>query len=109
MKKQKGILAKDMSLADLRDLVVSLKLSTVKEAGKLKSKELLSIIGVFEAEHKAKKIASVVKASKEAVNVEEVDMFEGKKVISRTNVEINGKSYENVLVESGEIYTNLIK
>ncbi len=103
---EEGVKKEDLSLSELRELVVTIGVSTKEDAVSLKKKELLEMIGVWE-EAKIKEIEE-----KEATKQQEVaqfKMYKGKKIVSSTEIEVNGKVYEDILVESGETFRELKK
>jgi hypothetical protein len=115
-KKEEGVSAKDMDLKQLKALAVQLELFTAEEVASMKKAPLLKAITAWEDKAiEASKDASTGlkklggnKVPETVLETVEEDMYEGKKVISRTTREINGKKYEDVLVVTGETFTNPI-
>lgn len=113
----KGIRAKDMGLKDLKELAVQLKLFTVEEVSTLKKPAILKVVTAWEKktieERKDGKTGLKTLGETTGAGVvpsveNKIDTHNGKKVISRTKREINGKTYEDILVETGETFTNPI-
>lgn len=110
-KEDKGILAKDMSLADLKSLAVSMKILSAEEVAKMKKADILKAVGAWEKKEIAKNRVGgkrVLGGAKPESTPEVEDLYEGKKVLSRTPREINGKMYEDVRLVTGETFTNPI-
>ena len=107
---EKGLLASEMDLSQLRELAVSLKLFSEEEVAKMRSSSLLKAIHAWEEEEVAKHRKGgmrVLSSNKPSVAKEqEEDFYQGKKVASRTEREISGKVYEDIQVITGEIFTN---
>lgn len=110
-----GVLAKDMPLEDLKALAVQLKLFTAEEVATMKKPAILKAVNIWEeksiAEHKDKATGLRKLGGKKGpvvAETKEEDLYNGKKVISRTTRELNGKTYEDILVESGETFTDPI-
>lgn len=103
----KGKSASELSLKDLKALAVSLKLFTKAEVAKKSQKVLLVAVTKFEKESIAartagdKKVLGGAKAGKVSPDL---GLYNEKKIVSRTPVELNGKSYVDILVESGETF-----
>lgn len=123
---EKGKTKEELDVKELRELAVRLGLMAPEEAEKSRTKTLLAKIGEWEAEQIKLKEESenavileedfddedmedVVEEAVETAEVLADDTFNGKKVISRTLVSLNGKDYEDILVESGETYRELVK
>lgn len=110
-KKEEGQTVSEMNVVELKELVVSLGLKTEAEVKSLKKNELEKIISKWEKKS-LKELEAKEKAFDEAIDgvtpVAEVDTYRGKKVISRTGIELGGKKYEDILVETGETFRNLI-
>lgn len=109
-----GISAEEMSVKDLRILAVSLNLFTEEEVASKKKKELLEAVKAKEIEMLENKEREGLKrmpseSIKPSADIDAPDTHEGKKVISRTEIELNGKRYMDILVESGETYRELMK
>lgn len=109
--KEKGVLAKDMNLAELKNLAVSIKLYSKEGVATMKKPALLRDITAWEEKQLSTKretgFSKVVLPSSPVV--EEEDTHNGKKVVSRTKVTVNNKEYEDILVVTGETFRNLIK
>ena len=111
-KENKGILAKDMSLAQLKSLAVYLGLYTNGKVETIKKADILKAVTAWEK--KAVKESRDAKTGlRKLGNTPEVaqeqaveDFYNGKKVLSRTDREINGKMYEDIKVVGGETFTN---
>lgn len=113
----KGVSAEDMKLPELKVLAVSLQLFTEEEVKTMKKPALLEAIHAKEDEmvndvnRKGLKRAPVAdEYEEEAQPIDPVDTLgthEGKKVIRKTNIELNGKQYVDILVETGETYREL--
>lgn len=112
--KEKGILAKDMSLEDLKSLAVQLKLLTAEKVSKMKKADILKVITAWEkkavkenkdAKTGLRKLGTLNAQSVAPTPVEE-DVYNGQKVLSRTERVINGKTYEDIKVEGGVVFTN---
>lgn len=109
-----GMLAKDMNLEQLQDVAVSIKLFSKEEVSKMKRAPLLKAIHAWEDKaveaNKDKKTGlrklSGSKTPTVATEKPVEDFYNGKKVLSRTERVINGKTYEDIKVVSGEIFTN---
>ena len=118
MKKQstedKGVLAKDMNLVDLKALAVQLELFTEKEVSKMKKADILKVVHAWEKKEIAKNkdlntgLRKLGTINNPENTGEVADIFNDKKVVSRTRVELNGKTYEDILIETGETFRNLI-
>lgn len=111
MKNELGVSAKDMSIKDIRALAVQFGLVTEEEASKTKKSDLLSAITKHEEKLLAesegfKRVEEVEEES--VVATEEVETHNGKKVISKNEIEHNGKKYMDILVETGETYRELL-
>ena len=113
--KEEGILSKDMDLPTLLKLAVSLKLFSKEEVAKMKKAEILKAVTAWEKktleenrdkETGLRKLGGV--NTVKVVDETEIDLYNGKAVQSRTTREINGKLYEDVLLVSGETFTNPI-
>lgn len=100
--KEKGVSASEMKLPELRELAVYLKVFTVEEAAGMKRKELLLAVNKKEEEI----LNDPSRPGLKRVAGGE-DTFNGKKVLSRTPVEVNGKNYEDIVVEGGVTYREL--
>ena len=112
---EQGMLAKDMDLPTLSKLAVSLKLFSKEEVAKMKKADILKAVTVWEkktlAANRDKATGLRTLGGAHAVKVvdeTEIDLYNGKAVQSRTTREINGKMYEDVLLVSGETFTNPI-
>jgi len=112
---EQGMLAKDMDLPTLLKLAVSLKLFSKEEVAKMKKAEILKAVTAWEKktleenrdkETGLRKLGGV--NTVKVVDETEIDLYNGKAVQSRTTREINGKLYEDVLLVSGETFTNPI-
>lgn len=110
--KEKGKMSSEMNLKELQDLVVSLKLLKTKELQGKKKGELLKIVQDWEekalADKKDKKGTFTPEDVEHTAPVaEEIGLHNGKKVVSRTPIELNGKKYIDILVETGETFREL--
>lgn len=114
--KEEGVSATDMKLKDLRELAVSLKLFTAEEVASMKRKDILLAVHNKEEEmlndSNRPGFKRVVKEEGAQVSAQEdtqvADTHEGKKVVTRTPIELNGKKYIDILVESGETYREAV-
>jgi hypothetical protein len=105
---QEGILASEMKVDQLRELAIQLELVDKKVVAKMTKPQLLKEIHTWEKKEIAKNRKNGMKVLKSVPEKESpVDTFNGKVVISRSEREINGKTYEDVQVETGEVFTNL--
>ncbi len=118
-KKDTGITADKMNVKELKELAVSLKLVTEEEVKLLKGPAVLKIVKDWEkkslveqetlsstpAQDKVTAVSSSFEEEKESEDT--IGLFNGKKVLSRTKREINGKMYLDIVVESGETFTEL--
>ena len=99
-----------MNLKELQDLVVSLKLLKTKELQGKKKADLLKIVQDWEEvqleKTEKKSVKSIGSATMPPV-AEEIGLHNGKKVVSRTPIELNGKKYIDILVETGETFREL--
>lgn len=121
--KEEGKSASEMNLKELKQLAVSLKLGTVEEVSDKSEKELLLEITNWEekalADQKAKEEGEKdnettgAPLDSDRVNpsstVSDGGMFNGKKVVSRKSITVNGKEYVDILVEDGVTYRELAK
>lgn len=109
----KGLLASEMDLEQLRDLAVSIKLFSVEEVAKMKKAGLLKAIHAWEekaiAKNKKKGMRVLGGQKPTVAQTQEEDLYQGKKVKSRTIRVINGKKYEDIKVSTGEVFTNPVK
>jgi len=98
---------KDLSKEELLALATSLGLAN-PDSDKLSKKELVVVITKWEkAKAKALKHTPPVVEPTEAGAPDEewaLGLHDGKKVVSRVSVELNGKNYVDITVESGETY-----
>ena len=104
-----GVFAKDLKPKGIQELAVSLGLFSKEEVAKMKKADILKAIIVWESkavEQNTDKATGLRKLG--GSTVPEQDMYEGKAVQSRTTRELNGKLYEDVLLVSGETFTNPI-
>jgi hypothetical protein len=100
--------ASKMNLVELRELATSLKLASAEEVSKLKKPELLKIVSDWEEKALASKEESKpLKTIGSATIPANLGTFNGKKVVSRTPLELNGKKYIDILVETGETFREL--
>lgn len=110
-KKEESKTVSEMTVIELKELVVSLGIKTEAEVKSLKKDELKKVITKWEKKS-LKELEAKEKAFNDAIDEAtpgiEVETHEGKKVISRTEVEINSKKYEDILVETGETFRILI-
>jgi hypothetical protein len=101
-----GVSASDMKLADLKSLAVSMKLFTEEKVSSMKRKDILSAVHAEEerilGDESRPGLKRVVGATP-AVSAD-LGVHEGKKVLKRTPVVLNGLNYVDILVESGETY-----
>jgi len=112
---EEGMLAKDMDLPTLSKLAVSLKLFSEKVVSTMSKVKILKAVTAWEVktleenrdkETGLRKLGGV--NTVKVVDEVEIDLYNGKAVQSRTTREINGKLYEDVLLVSGETFTNPI-
>lgn len=107
--KIEGVSAKDMSLKDLRELAISVGINFEPTTSK---KELLAEVTKWEDKAVAdadKKVAGVTPTPKTTLNAPELGEYQGKKVLTRTPITVNGKEYIDILVASGETYREEVK
>lgn len=97
----------EMTVAELRDLVVKLELVTKSDAKSMKKPLLLEVLGQYESANTPKEeteevggVAGDQKVSEEWA----LGFHEGKKILSIVPVELNGKNYNDITVEGGVTY-----
>lgn len=108
-----GKVITQLTLAELKELAVA---NNVDLGDAKLRKDILPIMEKWEADNAANDDGRALKRApvnatkgKKAQKEEEVlDFHEGKKVISRTPRDINGVSYEDILVEGGVTHTERI-
>jgi len=93
--------AEDLSKKDRFALAVKLNLGTPEDLVKLGAKELLAVIIAWEKTQLEKSEGASEGASAEPWAM---GYHNGKKIMSRVPVELNGKNYEDILVEGGETF-----
>ncbi len=98
-KKQEGKSANKMTLPELKELVVDLKIATEEEASKGKKADLLALVKKYEK----KALAKVNGGGDGGIILEEIDLglHNGKKVVSKTPTTLNGKEYVDILTDDG--------
>lgn len=110
MSKEKieGVSAADMSLADLKQLC---KENNLDIKGLTTKKDILTVVHAWEEEllkktdeEIAKRGATSVKKDTGVANVKSVSFHEGKMVLSKTDIIINGVDYTDITVEGGITY-----
>lgn len=91
----------DMTPKELKALALSLGLYTEESIKDAKKKDILLAI----KKHEEDLIAEKPEGEKVVTeNTPELTTYNGKKVISSKEVEVNGKKYLDILVETGETY-----
>lgn len=111
-----GVYAADMSLADLKQLC---KENNLDIKGKTTKPAILEVVKAWEDtlaqktdEEIAKRGATATKRvafMKEESNVKSVSFHEGKLVLSRTPLDLNGVAYEDIVVDGGITYRVPVK
>lgn len=108
-----GVYAKDMSVADLKQLC---KENNLDIKGKTSKKDILEVVYEWEkkvlkeTDEKLQKMGDTIIMRKHKgadtvlAGLKEVSFHEGKKVISKTPVTHNGVEYTDILVEGGITY-----
>ena len=107
-----GVYAEDMSVADLKQLC---KENNLDIKGKTSKKDILEVVHAWEktimekTEANLKEMGGAIvmrkhKGAEQVANVKAVSFHEGKLVVSRTPVELNGVSYEDIVVDGGVTY-----
>ena len=114
-KEDTGVLAKDLNPEGLQELAVSLGLFAKKVVVKMKKADILKAIMAWETKAAEKNIdketglRKLARIEKLAVDMDlELDLYNGKLVLSRSTREINGKNYEEILMATGETFINPI-
>lgn len=102
--KAKGKSASELSLKELRALVISFK---VEGADNMTKKELLLEVARFEeSQSRTNEDGHKILGNAGVKPAEDLGEYQGKKVIKRTERELNGKKYVDILVETGETFTD---
>ena len=106
-----GVYAEDMSVADLKQLC---KENNLDIKGKTSKKDILEVVHAWEktimekTESDLKDMGATITMRKhkgaEISNVKAVSFHEGKLVVSRTPLDLNGVAYEDIVVEGGVTY-----
>ena len=109
--KIEGVSAADMSLADLKQLC---KENNLDIKGKTSKKDILEVVHAWEnslsekTDADLKDMGATITMRKhkgaEISNVKAVSFHEGKLVVSRTPLDLNGVAYEDIVVEGGVTY-----
>lgn len=105
-KEEIGVSKEKMTVKELKELAISLKIAEVDEIMAMKKPELLESIGAWEVETIAKRDAGNPKGVKTLGSAPFTgsttpEYIEGKKVASTEEVELNGKLYNKVITEDG--------
>ena len=110
-----GLMIEEMNIKMLQEVAVSLGLFSKEEVAKMKKADILKVVRAWEkkaVEENTDKATGLRKLggvnTVKVVDEVETDLYNGKAVQSRTTREINGKLYEDVLLVSGETFTNPI-
>jgi len=103
-----GIYAEDMSVADLKQLC---KENNLDIKGKTNKKDILEVVHAWEktimdkTDESLKDMGATVTMRKhkgaEVSNVKAVSFHEGKLVVSKTPITLNGVDYEDIVVDGG--------
>ena len=106
-----GVYAEDMSVADLKQLC---KENNLDIKGKTNKKDILEVVHAWEktimekTESDLKDMGATITMRKhkgaEISNVKAVSFHEGKLVVSRAPLDLNGVAYEDIVVEGGVTY-----
>ena len=93
----------EMTVSELRRVATTLGLDATGS-----KKELLLALTTWEEKTLAEKEPVVATRTPVMVGSGVADFHNGKRVVSRTLKVLNGKEYEDILVESGETFTELV-
>lgn len=89
------------SIKDLRSAVAKLGILAEEKVNKMRASTLMKILSETKTTPEVE--------SPEVIVAEKVELYEGKVIVSKTQVEFNGNKFEDILVEGGTTYRNLIK
>lgn len=108
-----GIYAEDMTVADLKQLC---KENNLDIKGKTTKPAILEVVKAWEDtlaqktdEEIAKRGATSTVKNTGVANVKAVSFHEGKLVLSRTPLDLNGVAYEDIVVDGGITYRVPVK
>ena len=93
-----GVYAVDMSVADLKQLC---KENNLDIKGKTSKKDILEVVHAWEVTVSKEMEKKVKKMGGTVTNEKVVEFHEGKLVVSRTPLVLNGVDYEDITVEGG--------